>query len=87
MSEIRQYSFDVVGIVYLGWRNSYPHLRGRRLDHTQKSHVRSDFWNVHNSNTAQFWRDLVEIGKPFPADRWLEIVEARNFFLQDEASS
>ncbi len=34
---------------------------------------------MHNSNTAQFWRDLVEIGKPFPADRWLEIVEARNF--------
>src|ERR1700692_3065617 len=92
LSEIRQYSFDVVRIVYLDWRNSYPHLRGSRLDYTQKSHVRSDFWNMQHSNTAQPRRDLIEIGEPFPADCGFEIVKARNFSsgmrqVSDEAAS
>src|ERR1035437_3457723 len=52
LSESRQYSFDVVGSAYLGRRNSYPHLRGNGLDHTQKSYVRSDFRNMHDGNTA-----------------------------------
>lgn len=74
--EIRQYSFDIVGIAYLSRPNSNPHLRGSRLDDTQKGHVRGDFWNMQDSNAAQPRRDLVEIGEPFPADCRLKIVKA-----------
>jgi hypothetical protein len=77
--EIREYSFDVIGVAYLGQRNSYPHLRGGGLDHTEKSYVRYDLWNMHDSNTAQSRRYLIEIGEPFPADCGFEIVKARNF--------
>jgi len=92
LSESRQHSLDVSRVAYLGCSHSYPHLRSRGFDHTQKSYVRSDFRNVHDSNTAQPRRDLTEISEPFPADRRLEIVEARNFSsgmrqVRDETAS
>src|SRR5882757_6927559 len=92
LSKIRQYSFDVVGVAYLGRRNSYPHLRSSGLNHPQKSYVWRDFRNMHDSNTAQSRRYLVEIGEPFPADWGLEIVKACNFSsgmmqVRDETAS